>query len=118
MPKKKKPVARLKLPSAPRAEVTFPKPLVAAVMRGANAKAAAQRIKPPLTWMDAAAILRASNAKAAAQRTKPPLTWMDAERLIEAEMKRVAESPDWSTRQQEPGYLRALLLLRRHRRNR
>ena len=93
MPKKKKPVARLKLPSAPRAEVTFPKPLVAAVMRGAN-------------------------AKAAAQRTKPPLTWMDAERLIEAEMKRVAESPDWSTRQQEPGYLRALLLLRRHRRNR
>lgn len=93
MPKKKKPVARLKLPSAPRAEVTFPKPLVAAVMRGANAKAAAQRIKPSLTWMD-------------------------AERLIEAEMKRVAESPDWSTRQQEPGYLRALLLLRRHRRNR
>ena len=91
MPKKKKPVARLKLP--PRAEVTFPKPLVAAVMRGANAKAAAQRIKPSLTWMD-------------------------AERLIEAEMKRVAESPDWSTRQQEPGYLRALLLLRRHRRNR
>ena len=93
MPTKKKPVARLKLPSAPRAEVTFPKPLVAAVMRGANAKAAAQRIKPSLTWMD-------------------------AERLIEAEMKRVAESPDWSTRQQEPGYLRALLLLRRHRRNR
>ena len=93
MPKKKKPVARLKLPSAPGAEVTFPKPLVAAVMRGAN-------------------------AKAAAQRAKPPLTWMDAEALIEAEMKRVAESPDWSTRQQEPGYLRALLLLRRHRRNR
>lgn len=50
-----------------------------------------------------------------AQRT---YTWLDAELLIEAEMKRVHESPDWTTRQQEPGYLRALLLLRRYRRER
>ncbi len=49
---------------------------------------------------------------------KKPLTWLRAEALIEEEIAKVRESADWTTRQQEVGYSRALILLRRYRKTR